>query len=102
MHFIFEFSIGSNHLLGQSPVGICVRVTELACKNTLVFFYFVLNYLDFLDICIHFFHGNSQQVVGKAAGILPVMILLKLPKKRRIRKQKTKRQLINPNMSQHG
>lgn len=44
----------------------------------------------------------AQHVVGKAASILPVMILLKLPKKRRIRMHKKKRQLINPNMSQPG
>lgn len=48
------------------------------------------------------FRGHSQQVVGKAASILPVIILLKLPKKRRIRKQKKKGQLINQNMSQPG
>lgn len=48
------------------------------------------------------FHGNSQQVVGKAASILPVMIVLKLPKKRRIGKQEKKGQLINPNLSQSG
>lgn len=62
----------------------------------------VLNYWDFPGICLFFFNGHSQQVVGKAASILPVIILLELPKKRRIRKQKKKGQLINRSMSQPG
>lgn len=93
-------------MLEQLSGNTCVCITELSCKNTLGVVYFFCvellgfsRHLLFLFFC---FHGHSQQVVGKAASILPVIILLKLPKKRRIRKQKKKGQLINQNMSQPG
>lgn len=103
MHFVFEFSIDCNHLLEQSSGSTRVHVVELACKNTLVFCYLLCWITRISQASVFIvFHGNSQQVVGKAASILPVMIVLKLPKKRRIGKQEKKGQLINPNLSQSG
>lgn len=101
MDFIFEFSVSGNLLPEESSERACVHSIGNSLHKRSGEFYYLCWIMKALSELI-FFHGDSQQAVGKAASILPVMILLKLPKQRLIKKQKKNRHLINLNMSQPG